>query len=59
MILLLFFLFLDVLSLQIKHGGVLGLSALVLAFPYDVCMWMPEVVINLGSYLHDVPQIAV
>jgi len=31
----------------------------VLAFPYDVCAWMPEVVIHLGNYVHEVPQIAV
>jgi len=48
----------NVLALQVKHGGVLGLSALVLAFPYDVCTWIPEVVIDLGNYLHEVPQIS-
>ena len=47
------------LALQVKHGGVLGLSSLILAFPYDVCSWMPEVVIHLGNYVHEVPQIAV
>lgn len=48
----------NVLALQVKHGGVLGLSAIVLAFPYDVCIWMPDVIIHLGNYILEVPQIS-
>lgn len=44
-------------ALHVKHGGLLGLSACVLAFPYDVPLWMPEVLLDVGNYLHDAPQI--
>ncbi|XP_047137768.2 proteasome activator complex subunit 4A isoform X1 [Hydra vulgaris] len=42
---------------HIKHGGVLGLSACVLAYPYEVPIWMPEVLLDLGNYIHSYPQI--
>ncbi|KAJ3111455.1 hypothetical protein HDU96_005688 [Phlyctochytrium bullatum] len=32
-----------------RHGAVLGLSALVLAFPYEVPSWMPDVLVTLAS----------
>ena len=51
--------FLDMVNTRIKHGGVLALSACVLAFPYDVPEWMPEVLIEIGNYVHDSPQIQV
>lgn len=51
--------FVDTAALHVKHGGLLGLSACVLAFPYDVPLWMPEVLLDVGNYLHDAPQIQV
>ncbi|XP_031567414.1 proteasome activator complex subunit 4-like [Actinia tenebrosa] len=36
-----------------RHAGVLGLACCVKAFPYDVPTWLPEMIIDLGSHLHD------
>jgi len=44
-------------SIQRKHGGVLGLSACILAYPYQVPLWMPEILLRIGDYLHEAPQI--
>mmetsp|Transcript_9211 Transcript_9211/g.30419 ORF Transcript_9211/g.30419 Transcript_9211/m.30419 type:complete len:1774 (+) Transcript_9211:120-5441(+) len=38
----------DPLTSSTKHAAVLGLSACVLAHPYDVPTWMPEVMETLG-----------
>ncbi|XP_077865747.1 proteasome activator complex subunit 4-like [Saccoglossus kowalevskii] len=38
-----------------RHAGVLGLSACIQAYPYDVPQWMPQVLMDLGNHLHD-PQ---
>ncbi|KAJ3416755.1 hypothetical protein HDV05_000129 [Chytridiales sp. JEL 0842] len=36
-----------------RHAAVLGLTALVAAFPYEVPEWMPDVLIVLSSCLQD------
>jgi len=35
------------------HGGILGLCAIVLAFPYEVPRFVPEVLVELSRHLHD------
>ncbi len=42
-----------------RHCGVLGLAALVEAYPYSVPMWLPEVIDELAMHLHDPAPIAV
>ncbi|KAJ1556307.1 hypothetical protein HK405_002861, partial [Cladochytrium tenue] len=41
-----------------RHGAVLGLSALILAFPYDVPVWVPAVVRRLAACASDRPPIS-
>lgn len=41
-----------------RHAGVLGLSSLVEAFPYDVPEWMPEVLVFLSGYFSDPPPVS-
>ncbi|KAI8578771.1 hypothetical protein K450DRAFT_245430 [Umbelopsis ramanniana AG] len=36
-----------------KHAGVLGLSSLVDAFPYEVPKWMPEVLVQLAGCISE------
>uniref|UniRef100_A0A7S0F2D7 Proteasome activator complex subunit 4 C-terminal domain-containing protein n=1 Tax=Hanusia phi TaxID=3032 RepID=A0A7S0F2D7_9CRYP len=36
-----------------RHAGVLGLAALVGAYPYDVPEWMPEVLVRLATHVLD------
>ncbi|XP_070577632.1 proteasome activator complex subunit 4-like isoform X2 [Ptychodera flava] len=45
----------DIQALIQRHAGVLGLSACIQAYPYDVPQWMPQVLMDLGNHLHD-PQ---
>lgn len=42
-----------------RHSGVLGLAALVEAYPYSVPTWLPDVVDELAMHLHDPAPIAV
>ena len=42
-----------------RHCGVLGLAALVQACPYTVPDWLPEVVDELSTHLHDPAPIPV
>jgi proteasome activator subunit 4 len=37
----------------VRHAGVLGVSACVRAFPYEVPDWMPAALMNLNDHLHD------
>ena len=53
------FLYLDGIALQKRHGGVLGLSGCILAYPYCVPDWMPHLLLEVGEHLHDVAQIEV
>jgi len=39
--------------MQKCHGGILGLCAIVLAFPYDVPKFLPEVLMELSRHVHD------
>ncbi|KAF9110857.1 hypothetical protein BGX27_005774 [Mortierella sp. AM989] len=41
-----------------RHGGVLGLSSLLGAFPYDVPKWMPEVMVFLAKFFSDPPPVS-
>ncbi|KAG0049518.1 hypothetical protein BGZ83_005704 [Gryganskiella cystojenkinii] len=41
-----------------RHAGVLGLSSLVEAFPYDVPEWMPQVLVFLSGYFSDPPPVS-
>jgi Proteasome-substrate-size regulator, mid region/Domain of unknown function (DUF3437) len=34
-----------------KHGGILGISAVISAFPFNVPEWMPDVLMRFGSYI--------
>ncbi|KAJ3398810.1 hypothetical protein HDU80_008541 [Chytriomyces hyalinus] len=36
-----------------RHAAVIGLSSLVLSFPYEVPAWLPEVLITLSSCVSD------
>ncbi|KAI8606761.1 hypothetical protein EDD21DRAFT_297702 [Dissophora ornata] len=45
-------------ALVTRHAGVLGLSSLLEAFPYDVPMWMPEVMVFLSKYFSDPPPVS-
>lgn len=38
-----------------RHAGVLGLSALVEAYPYDVPEFMPQILMDLSNHVND-PQ---
>ena len=38
-----------------RHAGILGLSACVTAFPYDVPKFIPEILMTLSSHVDD-PQ---
>ena len=40
-------------SLRQRHSGVLGMSACILAFPYEVPEWMPQMLLEVGEHLHD------
>ena len=40
-------------SLVLRHSGVLGLAALVEAYPYTVPDWLPEVLDNISVHLND------
>ncbi|KAF9979719.1 hypothetical protein BGZ75_009303 [Mortierella antarctica] len=41
-----------------RHAGVLGLSSLLEAFPYDIPKWMPEVMVFLSAYFSDPPPVS-
>lgn len=47
----------NVVSLRLRHAGILGLSACVLAFPHVVTLWMPEILLEIGEHLHGSPQV--
>ena len=38
-----------------RHAGVLGLSAFVQAYPYDVPEFMPQILMDLSNHVND-PQ---
>jgi hypothetical protein len=41
--------------LRQRHSGIIGLSAFVNAYPYDVPEFVPDVLMVLSDHLHD-PQ---
>eukprot|EP00112_Aurelia_sp_Birch-Aquarium-sp1_P004002 Seg1452.12 transcript_id=Seg1452.12/GoldUCD/mRNA.D3Y31 product="Proteasome activator complex subunit 4A" protein_id=Seg1452.12/GoldUCD/D3Y31 len=40
-------------ALRHRHAGVLGMSACIQAFPYEVPYWMPQMLLEVGEHLHD------
>jgi hypothetical protein len=36
-----------------RHASVLGISAMILAFPYDLPKWMPQALVTLSTCSHD------
>lgn len=38
-----------------RHAGVLAVCSCLMAAPYDVPEWVPELVVRLSDHLHD-PQ---
>lgn len=46
-------------AVKLRHAGVLGLSCLVQAFPYEVPEWMPSVLVQLASCISDPTPIQV
>ncbi|KAJ1480245.1 hypothetical protein T484DRAFT_2814179 [Baffinella frigidus] len=40
-------------AMRKRHAGVLGLAALVGAYPYDVPEWMPDVLVQLAGHVLD------
>ncbi|XP_075933535.1 proteasome activator complex subunit 4A isoform X1 [Anarhichas minor] len=40
-----------------RHAGVLGLSACILSSPYDVPIWMPQLLMDLSAHLNDTQPI--
>jgi len=40
-------------ALQTRHAGVLGLAALIAAYPYDMPSWMPGVLVRLAKFVSD------
>lgn len=42
-----------------RHAGVLGLSACILSSPYDVPIWMPQLLMDLSAHLNDTQPIEV
>ena len=45
----------DANKLKRRHAGVIGLSACILAFPYQVPDFMPSILMTLSTHLDD-PQ---
>ena len=41
------------------HAATLGLSALILAFPYEMPAWLPEVMTSFVSHVNDPAPIQV
>ena len=46
-------------SLVQRHAGVLGLSACVSAYPYDVPEFIPQVLVDLSDHVNDPQPIGV
>ncbi len=46
-------------ALRKRHAGVLGMSACIQAFPYDVPDWLPQILLEVGDHLHDATFIQV
>jgi hypothetical protein len=42
-----------------RHAGVLGLSSLIQAFPYEVFSWTPDVLLVLAGCISDPDPISV
>jgi len=40
-------------AIRKRHAGVLGMAALIGAYPYDVPPWMPEVLVQLAQHVID------
>jgi hypothetical protein len=40
-------------ALVVRHSGVLGMSALVTAHPYDIPLWLPDTLVAIGRHASD------
>lgn len=43
----------------VRHAGIIGLCAFVNAYPYDVPEFIPDVLMFLSGYVHEVQPITV
>ena len=46
-------------KMVLRHSGVLGLCAFVNAYPYDIPEFIPDILMFLSGYIHEVQPIAV
>ena len=46
-------------SMVLRHSGVLGLCAFVNAYPYDIPEFIPDILMFLSGYIHEVQPISV
>jgi len=45
-------------KMVLRHSGVLGLCAFVNAYPYDIPEFIPDILMFLSGYIHEVQPIA-
>ena len=46
-------------NMVLRHSGVLGLCAFVNAYPYDIPEFIPDILMFLSGYIHEVQPISV
>ena len=46
-------------NVVLRHSGVLGLCAFVKAYPYDIPEFIPDILVFLSGYIHEVQPISV
>ena len=46
-------------KMVVRHAGIIGLCAFVNAYPYDVPEFIPDVLMFLSGYVHEVQPITV
>ncbi|GJQ12744.1 hypothetical protein GpartN1_g4535.t1 [Galdieria partita] len=44
--------------IRLRHGAVLGASALILSQPFAILPWMPSLLVQVAYCIHDVPPIS-
>jgi len=45
-------------NVVLRHSGVLGLCAFVKAYPYDIPEFIPDILVFLSGYIHEVQPIS-
>lgn len=48
----------DESKIRLRHGAVLGASALILSHPFTILPWMPSLLVQVAYCIHDVPPIS-